>query len=76
MLLGTILQLVTPFLTQSVFDISINTKNINFTNLILIAQLMLFMGQTAVSFIRFWIMLHIITRVNISILTDLLIKIG
>lgn len=75
MILGTILQLVTPFLTQSVVDIGINTKNISFINLILIAQLMLFIGSTSVSFIRSWIMLHISTRVNISILTDLLIKI-
>lgn len=75
MLLGTLLQLLTPFLTQSVVDIGINTKNINFINLILIAQLMLFVGQTSVSFIRSWILLHITTRVNISILTDLLIKI-
>lgn len=75
MLLGTILQLIAPFLTQSVVDIGINTKNIGFINLILIAQLMLFIGNTAVSFIRSWIMLHISTRVNISILTDLLIKI-
>lgn len=74
MLLGTVLQLVTPFLTQSIVDIGINTKNINFINLILIAQLMLFVGQTAVSFIRSWIVLHITTRVNIAILTDLLIK--
>ncbi len=75
MILGTILQLVTPFLTQSVVDIGINSKNISFINLILIAQLMLFVGSTSVSFIRSWIMLHISTRVNISILTDLLIKI-
>jgi len=75
MILGTILQLVTPFLTQSVVDIGINTKNISFINLILIAQLMLFIGSVSVSFIRSWIMLHISTRVNISILTDLLIKI-
>lgn len=75
MLLGTLLSLITPFLTQSVVDIGINTKNISFVNLILIAQLMLFMGTTSVSFIRSWIMLHISTRVNISILTDLLIKI-
>src|SRR5690606_12843119 len=67
--------LITPFLTQSVVDIGINTKNISFINLILIAQLMLFIGSTAVAFIRSWIMLHISTRVNISILTDLLIKI-
>lgn len=75
MVLGTVLSLITPFLAQSVVDIGINTKNISFINLILIAQLMLFVGSTAVSFIRSWIMLHISTRVNISILTDLLIKI-
>lgn len=75
MLLGTLLQLVTPFLTQSIVDIGIHTQNIGFINLILIAQLMLFVGQTSVSFIRSWILLHITTRVNISILTDLLIKI-
>jgi len=75
MVLGTVLSLIAPFLTQAVVDIGINTKNISFINLILIAQLMLFVGSTAVSFIRSWIMLHISTRVNISILTDLLIKI-
>jgi len=75
MVLGTILSLITPFLMQSVVDIGINTKNISFINLILIAQLMLFIGSVSVSFIRSWIMLHISTRVNISILTDLLIKI-
>ncbi len=75
MVLGTILQLVAPFLAQSVVDIGINTRNIGFVNLILIAQLMLFVGSTSVAFIRSWIMLHISTRVNISILTDLLIKI-
>lgn len=74
LLVGTLLQLLTPFLTQSVVDIGINTRNINFVYLILIAQIMLFVGQTAVTFIRSWILLHISTRVNISILTDLLIK--
>lgn len=74
MLLGTILQVLTPFLTQAIVDIGINTKNVSFVNLILLAQFMLFVGQTSVTFIRSWIMLHISTRVNISILTDLLIK--
>ncbi|MGN8056109.1 peptidase domain-containing ABC transporter [Pedobacter sp. 22163] len=74
MLLGTLMQLITPFLTQSVVDIGINTKNIGFVNLILIAQLVLYIGQVSVSFIHSWIMLHISTRVNISILTDLLMK--
>lgn len=74
LLLGTILQLISPFLTQSIVDVGINTKSIGFINLILIAQLMLFIGGISVSFIRSWILLHISTRVNISILTDLLIK--
>src|SRR5690606_4056261 len=74
LLVGTILQLVTPFLTQSVVDIGINTRNLNFIHLILIAQLALFVGQTGVDFIRSWILLHISTRVNISVLTDMLIK--
>lgn len=74
LLVGTILQLITPFLTQSVVDIGINTHNLNFIYLILIAQLALFVGQVGVEFIRSWILLHISTRVNISILTDLLIK--
>lgn len=74
LLVGTLLQLIAPFLTQSVVDIGINTRNIDFVYLILVAQIMLFAGQTAVAFIRSWILLHISTRVNISILTDLLIK--
>lgn len=73
-LVGTILQLFAPFLTQSIVDIGISTHNLNFIHLVLIAQIALFMGQLGVSFIRSWILLHISTRVNISILTDMLIK--
>jgi ATP-binding cassette subfamily B protein len=71
---GTILSVITPLLTQAVVDIGINTRNINFVYLILIAQVMLFIGSTSVNFIRSWILLHISSRVNISILTDFLIK--
>ncbi|MBT2559786.1 peptidase domain-containing ABC transporter [Pedobacter sp. ISL-68] len=71
---GSLLQLILPFLTQSVVDIGINTRNINFIYIILIAQTMLFIGRTSVDFIRSWILLHISTRINISILTDFLIK--
>lgn len=71
---GSLLQLITPFLTQSVVDIGINTRNLNFIYVILIAQVMLFLGSASVEFIRSWIMLHITTRLNVSILTDFLIK--
>jgi len=71
---GTLLQLIVPFLTQSVVDIGINTKNLSFIYIILIAQTMLFLGRISVDFIRSWILLHVSTRINISILTDFLIK--
>ena len=72
--IGSILQLILPFLTQSVVDVGIGTRNINFIYIILIAQMMLFIGRMSVDFIRSWILLHISTRVNISILTDFFIK--
>ena len=72
--IGSILQLILPFLTQSVVDIGINTRDLNFIYVILIAQTMLFIGRMSVEFLRSWILLHISTRVNISILTDFLIK--
>ncbi|RZK92830.1 MAG: peptidase domain-containing ABC transporter [Pedobacter sp.] len=71
---GSLLQLIVPFLTQSVVDIGINTRNLNFIYIVLIAQVMLFIGRMSVDFIRSWILLHISTRINISILTDFLIK--
>ncbi len=71
---GSLLQLIIPFLTQSIVDIGINTRNLNFIYIILIAQTMLFLGRMSVDFIRSWILLHISTRINISILTDFLIK--
>ncbi len=72
--IGSLLQLITPFLTQSVVDIGINTRNLNFVYIILIAQIALIIGRVSVEFIRSWILLHISTRINISILTDFLIK--
>ncbi|MGM9476848.1 peptidase domain-containing ABC transporter [Pedobacter sp. GSP4] len=71
---GSLLQLIVPFLTQSIVDIGINTRNLNFIYIILIAQTMLFLGRMSVDFIGSWILLHISTRINISILTDFLIK--
>lgn len=74
MFFGTMLQLIFPFLTQSIVDYGITNNNLNFVTLILIAQLTLYVAQTAVEFIRSWILLHISTRINISIISDFLIK--
>jgi ATP-binding cassette, subfamily B, bacterial len=72
--IASLLQLFLPFLTQSIVDTGINTSNIHFIYIILIAQLALFAGRLAVEFVRSWILLHISTRINLSILTDFLIK--
>ncbi len=74
LLLGSLLQLVLPFLTQSVIDTGVNTSNLPFVYVVLFAQLALFAGRLGVDFIKGWILYHISSRINISILTDFLIK--
>jgi len=74
MIAGSLLQLIFPFLTQAVVDVGIGTSNLSFITLALIAQLVLFISQMSVGFIRSWILLHISTRINISLISDFLIK--
>ncbi|TKG91045.1 peptidase domain-containing ABC transporter [Puteibacter caeruleilacunae] len=71
---GSLLQLIFPFLTQSIVDIGINNQDLDIICLILAAQLVLFISRMSVDFIRSWILLHISTRLNISIISDFLIK--
>ena len=74
LVVASVLQLIFPFLTQSIVDFGINNEDINFIYLILLAQLTLFISQTSVGFIRSWILLHIGARVNISLISDFLLK--
>jgi ATP-binding cassette subfamily B protein len=73
-LIGSLLSLFAPFLTQSLVDNGINHQNLGFVHLVLISQLVLFAGSTAIELIRSWILLHINSRINISIISDFLIK--
>lgn len=74
LLLGSLLQLIFPLLTQSMVDVGINNQDIGFVTLILVAQLILFVSQTTVEFFRSWILLHLTARLNISLISDFLIK--
>ncbi len=74
LLAGSVLQLIFPFLTQSVVDIGIKNQDLHFIYLVLVAQLTLFIGKTAVEVIRGWILLHLSTRINISLVSDFFIK--
>ena len=74
LLAGSLLQLIFPFLTQSIVDVGIQNQNIHFIYLILFAQLFLFVGKTGLELIRSWILLHLSTRINISLISDFFIK--
>ncbi len=71
---ASLLQLIFPFLTQSIVDVGIENQDIHFIYLILFAQLALFIGRTAIEVIRSWILLHLSTRINISLVSDFFIK--
>ena len=70
----SLLQLIFPFLTQSVVDIGIQNKDLNFLYLILVCQLFVFIGRTAIEITRGWILLHLSSRINIALVSDFLIK--
>lgn len=74
LLTGSLLQLIFPFLTQSIVDVGIQNQDINFIYLVLFAQIMLFLGRTSVEIFRSWILLHLSTRINISLVSDFFIK--
>jgi len=71
---GSLIQLILPFLTQSIVDFGITNQNLNYIYLVLIAQMVLVVSSTSVEFIRGWILLHIGMRVNISLISDYLAK--
>lgn len=74
LLAGSLLSLILPFLTQSIVDIGIQNQDLNFIYLVLVAQVMLFIGKMGIDIIRSWILLHLSTRINISIISDFFIK--
>jgi len=74
MLTASIISLILPFLTQALVDTGIGNSNMAFVVLVLIAQLILSLSQTANGLLRNWISLHITSRISISLISDFLIK--
>lgn len=74
-LFTSVLTLLLPFLTQAIVDIGIAHKNISFIKLILIAQLVLIIGANSVDFVKNWILLRVGMRINITIISDFILKI-
>ncbi len=74
LIISSLLTLTFPFLTQNIVDIGIKSQDLNIIYLILLAQVMLFTGKMGFDIIRSWILLHLSTRINISIVSDFFIK--
>lgn len=74
LVLGCVLQLTMPFLTQWIVDFGIKNKDISFIWLVLLGELMIVIGRTATDFIRRWLLLHISMRINISLVSDFFVK--
>lgn len=74
MLLISVFQISFPFLTQSIVDYGISNKDMSYILLLLIAQILLLIGKTSVEFIRGWLLLHINSRINISLISKFLSK--
>ncbi|MFN4957244.1 MAG: peptidase domain-containing ABC transporter [Cyclobacteriaceae bacterium] len=72
--LGSLLQLIVPFLFQAVVDVGVNGRNIGLLYLILAGQLSLFLGRITIENIRSWVLLHFSTRVNVTLISDFFIK--
>ena len=72
--LGSMIQVLLPFLFQSVVDFGINNLDFQFIYLVTIAMFTLIVARASVDFIRDWILLHLGTRLNISVISDFLIK--
>jgi ATP-binding cassette subfamily B protein len=68
------IQLLFPFLTKSMVDVGINSHNMQFITMVMVAQLMLTLSSTLIGFIRSRLQLRISNITNISILSDFLIK--
>lgn len=70
LVIGTLLQLIFPYLTKNIVDKGINARNLGYIQLVLAAQLMLLFSQTVIEFIRSRILMQLSTRINLSILSS------
>ena len=74
LIVGSLLQLALPLLTQQIVDVGIHNKDIGFIWLILLAQLMLTVSRTAIDFCRRRVLMKISMHINIALVSDFLSK--
>lgn len=74
MFIATFLQAILPFISKAVIDIGIYSADITFINMVLVGNIILLLSITLSNVLRDWVLLHVTTRVNISLISDYLIK--
>lgn len=74
LMVGCLIQLVLPFLTQSIVDVGIKHNDLKIVWLILLGQLVLTVSRTVIDFLRRWMLLHVNLRINVSMVSDFFIK--
>lgn len=74
LLVGSLLQLLLPYLTQSIVDTGIQAHDLHFIYIVLAAQFMLVLARTFIEFMRSRLLLFISTRINMALLTGFWFK--
>lgn len=74
MLVATVLQASLPFISKAVIDVGIQTHDLNFIHLVLIANIAIIISITLSNAVRDWILQHLTSRVNVALISDYLIK--
>lgn len=74
MLVVTALQGLLPFISKAVIDVGIQTHDVDFISIVLIANIAIYVSILLSNMVRDWILLHVTARVNIALISDYLIK--
>ena len=65
-----------PFISQSVVDIGVMGRDLNFILLMMFVQLVISVSQTSIVFLQSWLSLHMNTVINVSLISDYLRKLA
>jgi len=70
----SVIQIALPYLTRSIVDVGVESGNKHYIWLILLAQVVLLGSSTIARMLNNWVILHISTRINLSLVSDFLMK--
>lgn len=74
LLLGSMFQYISPYFTQLIVDKGISNKDLNYIELILLGQILFFLGQSSLNVYRNWLLLHLGTNLSLKLTYDFLSK--